>query len=179
MKQYVICKDEAERAELLKAIEETGMTWEMGQKATEYKTTSLTIAFLGPDGGITTGASSAIKQTTIPRFLLGLKIEMLKRERRALPKLGEEVPIMAGGPEPYPPTATCFEPGKWYQCKPEYIRTVFTEEWDHAYSGKPYQCLSAHNEWMELNGIAGGEWHYEYEEFFVVPAQKLGEEVKA
>jgi hypothetical protein len=95
MKQYVICKDEAERAKLLKKIEKIGVRWNSGKNATDYYPYgegSFSIGYIKPYTGIAYNCNDNNgKQTTLLRFLISLRIEMLKRERRALPKLGEEV----------------------------------------------------------------------------------------
>jgi hypothetical protein len=93
MKQYVVCKDEAERAALLAEIDKLGYTWIGGEPIRRWaeSTCDLSIGYDSGDDGITYDWNEKYgKQTTIPRFLLSLQIEKLKAARRALPKLEEE-----------------------------------------------------------------------------------------
>jgi hypothetical protein len=91
MKQYVVCKGEAERAALLAEIDKLGYTWNNNIIISLFTTSSLEIGYNSKNDGIThTWEGADGEQTTIPRFLLSLQIAKLKAERRALPKLEEE-----------------------------------------------------------------------------------------
>ena len=89
MKQYVVCKDEAERAALLAEIDKLGYTWNNGIRTIKFPASLFTIEYKSGNVGICQG-DSTYKQTIIPCFLLSLQIAKLKAARRALPKLGEE-----------------------------------------------------------------------------------------
>ncbi len=92
MRQFVTCKDEAERNELLTKLREMGWTWDSGAALEPLWMEGLTLGYDSTYRGITHGwdeVGGNGKETTIPRFLISMEIQKLKAQRRALPKLGE------------------------------------------------------------------------------------------